>query len=151
LTAILRRVDDPQFLVNELMDIHSPRGGAFIREQHGYRKSIVAAIGGVLAEEFRRDDEEPDYGEPTDEEVHDLATEALNTQLRDVRETLQELDQPVQRGFDEEARETEAQARAVYDRYVASIQPPCPVCGQGPLSFQQGCSKCLFCDWSNCG
>ena len=53
LTAVLRRGDDARFLVGELTAIHAANGGAFIPEQERFRASIVAAIGGVLEEDFR--------------------------------------------------------------------------------------------------
>lgn len=53
LTAVLRRGGDVRFLINELTAVTSAGGGGFIAEQHKYRHSVVAAIGGVLEEEFR--------------------------------------------------------------------------------------------------
>lgn len=52
LTAVLRRGGDVRFLIQALLSVHSSTGGAFIADQHSYRPSVVAAIGGVLDEEF---------------------------------------------------------------------------------------------------
>lgn len=54
LTAILRRGGDTKFLLAELEAIHSAKGGGFIADQQKFRPSIVAAIGGLLEEEFNR-------------------------------------------------------------------------------------------------
>jgi len=52
LTAIFRRGGDLTFLLNVLGDVASPRGGASIPSQQRFRPSVVAAIGGVLEQEF---------------------------------------------------------------------------------------------------
>ena len=51
-TAILRRGGDVTFLLKELSEVHAATGGAFIDKR--FRPSIVAAIGYVLEQEFRR-------------------------------------------------------------------------------------------------
>jgi ribonucleoside-diphosphate reductase alpha chain len=53
LTAVLRRGGDVKFLITELQGIHSASGGQYITEQRKFRHSQVAAIGGVIEEEFR--------------------------------------------------------------------------------------------------
>ena len=53
LTAILRRGGDVRFLINELAEVHSAAGGAHIADQHKFRPSVVAAIAGILEEEFK--------------------------------------------------------------------------------------------------
>jgi ribonucleoside-diphosphate reductase alpha chain len=53
-TAVLRRGGDVRFLVEQLAEVHSPMGGAFIPSQERFRPSVVAAIAGVMEIEFRR-------------------------------------------------------------------------------------------------
>jgi ribonucleoside-diphosphate reductase alpha chain len=54
ITAVLRRGGDVKFLVEQLAEVHSALGGAFIPSQRQFRPSIVAAIAGVMESEFRR-------------------------------------------------------------------------------------------------
>lgn len=52
-TAVLRRGGDVRFLVDQLTEVCSATGGSFLSDQGRFRPSIVAAIGGVLEQEFR--------------------------------------------------------------------------------------------------
>lgn len=116
LTAVLRRGGDVKFLMHELAAICSSSGGAFIADQHKYRPSIVAAIGGILEAEFRElgmfDDMQ--YANRVD----------MQADIRTVNVT------------------------------VHSGKPgpdTCPECGSTPLVHEQGCIRCLNCDYTKCG
>lgn len=53
-TAVLRRGGDVRFLVEQLSEVYSSNGGAFVPAQQRFRPSVVAAIAGVMEIEFRR-------------------------------------------------------------------------------------------------
>lgn len=114
LTAVLRRGGDVRFLVQELQAVHAPTGGAFIAEQHSYRNSVVAAIGGIIEEEFR---------------------------TLGLLDTTQTTPEPI------------AESRVVpvtITRGQPGMADCCPRCGATPLVHEQGCIRCLSCDYSKC-
>lgn len=113
LTAVLRRGGDVKFLLNELFAVHSSSGGGFIAEQHKFRPSIVAAIGGVLEEEFRT--------------LGLLGVASAST-----------------------VEKPEVLVVPVTVTRGAGIDS-CPECGATPLVREQGCLRCLRCDFTKCG
>jgi len=116
LTAVLRRGGDVIFLINELTSVHSAMSGAFIPEQHKYRPSIVAAIGGVLEEEFR--------------------TLGLMDKTANARP--------------EQPQQARVMASPVHHGGGPSTEC-CPECGGAFLVHEQGCIRCLACDYNKCG
>jgi ribonucleotide reductase alpha subunit len=115
LTAVLRRGGDVRFLVNELMAVHAAGAGGFIAEQHAYRPSIVAAIGGILEEEFKALGlfSVPAGVSVVKVEVHGLGGAG---------------------GGDSQSLGTE-----------------CPQCHSMSLVHEDGCKRCLTCDYTKCG
>jgi ribonucleoside-diphosphate reductase alpha chain len=118
LTAVLRRGGDVRFLVEQLSEVHSANGGGFIADQHKYRPSIVAAIGGVLEEEFRT------LGilEKAADAMPEIAATTAATPSKVVPVTVT----------------------------YGGGRDSCPNCGARPLVHEQGCLRCLSCDWNKC-
>lgn len=124
LTAVLRRGGDVKFLVNELTAVHAAGAGGFITEQRAYRPSVVAAIGGVLEEEFRQlglfgvkatTTEDLPVAPPMVTRPHTLLTPKPS--------------------------------------FVEAVMGPviCPNCHVGALVREEGCMRCVSCDYSKCG
>ena len=116
LTAVLRRGGDVRFLVGELTAVHAAAGGAFVPEQKSFRSSIVAALGGVLEEEFRA------LG------MYDASIAAKESASTGVAPSTVEV--PVREGNGPDA---------------------CPACHATPLVREEGCLRCLRCEYTKCG
>ncbi len=121
-SAIFRRGGDITFLVEELEQVFSASGGTWVDGK--YVPSLVARIGGVLKEHFRRlgllAPEEPD--ETKSESPSDVdAASAHNIRLL--------------RGGD-----TPGLMRGEL----------CPMCQQPTLYRQEGCKRCSSCSYSSC-
>jgi ribonucleoside-diphosphate reductase alpha chain len=149
LTAVLRRGGDIKFLVNELAAICSSSGGAFIKEQHKHRPSIVAAIGGILETEFRElglfslpeSVSEPEPGGRTVSvpTQGDGGTSAF-VAPRTVGVTIYAGGVGGNGGGNASA----------FAPGIVGVDT-CPQCYSTPLVHEQGCLRCLNCDWNKCG
>jgi ribonucleoside-diphosphate reductase alpha chain len=129
ITAILRRGGDIRFLTNELMQVHSAKGGASIKEQQKYRPSVVAAIGGVLEEEFRQlgvFSGTPGGHAPDPMEI--------TKWVEDVMAASHDTTRP-----------------STVPGGVHSLTAPCPECGEHTLVHEHGCERCTSCDYTTCG
>ena len=120
LTAVLRRGGDVRFLVGELLAVHSANAGGFVAEQHAYRASLVAAIGGILQEEFKTLGL---YGVSAADAVQVSTHTHSPMHATIVPVTVTRGDGP----------------------------DSCPSCGATPLVREQGCVRCLSCDFTKCG
>lgn len=129
-TAVLRRGGDVRFLVDQLEEVHSAAGGAFITDQQAYRPSIVAAIAGVMRQEFRR------LG---------LYSQDVSTQAPVVEEPRMRMGAPRAGMPDGD----------VFTAVDTSLQIGngihCPQCHQNTYIKEGGCGRCLNCDYTTCG
>lgn len=122
-TGILRRGGDNRFIVDQLTEVASAKGGAFIAEDHKFYPSVVAAIGGVLEKEFKRLSEISDGWD----EMWDRRMEITAWSTGDADA-----------------------AEAVEDEPMVPTRDRCGDCG-GEMMRQSGCKICLQCGNNTCG
>lgn len=123
MTAVLRRGGDVRFLVDQLGQVVSSSGGAFITEQKRYRGSVVAAISGILEEEFRR------LG------MYDAVSSVVTDPEKQSWPSIY------------------AGAQAIFEEVSVSsgVGTRCPECTSHTLIKEAGCNRCLSCGYNSCG
>lgn len=145
-TAVLRRGGDVRFLVDQLEEVHSAAGGAFIADQQAYRPSIVAAIAGVMRQEFRR------LG---------LYSQDSCTQVPVVEEPRMRMGAPRAGMPDDGTVITVHDFRPLMNAEDVAVLVDaglqigngihCPQCHQNTYIKEGGCGRCLNCDYTTCG
>jgi ribonucleoside-diphosphate reductase alpha chain len=120
-SAVFRNVENPTFLVDELKEIMG-KSGFWSAQRRKYVPSLIAEFGEVMKDYF--------------EEIGLIESEP-----------------PVEL-YEEEAQATAGGESNSYGKNPAnsnSYGHPCPVCGAPALVFEEGCTKCLACDYNKCG
>lgn len=125
-TAIFRREGDPSFIIDELRQVYSAKGGAWMSKKH--LPSLVAAIGAKIEDHMR-----------------------WLGLLSDASELQQVLDDPAEavKARIPEGEVVRASGEPSPDRFAgAGI---CDACGVRAVVRESGCKVCKACGNTNCG
>jgi ribonucleoside-diphosphate reductase alpha chain len=127
-TAIMRRGGDLRFLVEQLGEVCSATGGAFIAAQHAFRPSVVAAIAGIMEVEFRR--------------LGLYGVASASTPMRPLTRATFAKKELLARTLAEKAEGIDAA--------LLSSAVDCPQCTMRTLIRESGCKRCLSCGYNSC-